>query len=196
MRPRVSVEQEGTFTMISKTTLAALSVAFVSAGCATAQNAPTAEDAPAAPQITMGNGEANMIQVEGMTRAEGVTHFSEVRVDGGEVSAFRGDSVALTFPQVVIEKPGFIVLHPVMDGRPNGDVVSGFAYLNAGTNEDVTIRLDTPADAGRKFLVMLHSDVDNDRVLDFVFVEDGINVEDTAVFEGTHMVAHIFEVPE
>ncbi len=137
-----------------------------------------------------------MIQIEGMTRAEGVTQFSEVRVDGGDVSAFRGDSVALTFPQVVIEKPGFIVLHPVMDGRPNGDVVSGFAYLDAGANEDVTIRLDTPADPGRKFLVMLHSDVDNDRVLDFVFVEDGINVEDRAVFEGTHMIAHIFEVPE
>ncbi|MCR9193689.1 MAG: hypothetical protein NXH88_03100 [Hyphomonas sp.] len=177
--------------MFSKTTLAALSVAFVSAGCATAQDAPAAP-----PQITMGNGEANMIEIEGMTRSEGVTQFSEVRVDGGDVSAFRGDSVALTFPQVVIENPGFIVLHPVMDGRPNGDVVSGFTYLNAGTNENVTIRLDTPADAGRKFLVMLHSDVDNDRVLDFVFVEDGINVEDTAVFEGTHMIAHIFEVPE
>ena len=56
--------------------------------------------------------------------------------------------------------------------------------------------LNTPADAGRKFLVMLHSDVDNDHVLDFVFVEDGINVEDAAVFEGTRMIAHIFAVPE
>ena len=42
---------------------------------------------------------------------------------------------------------------------------------------------------------MLHSDVDKDRVFDFVFVEDGINVEDSAVFEGTHMIAHIFSVP-
>ena len=43
---------------------------------------------------------------------------------------------------------------------------------------------------------MLHNDVDNDRVFDFVFVEDGINVEDRAVFEGMRMIAHIFEVPE
>jgi hypothetical protein len=175
--------------MISKTVSTALLAVMLSTACASAQ-----ETTPV-PQITMGNGEANMIQMEGLTRADGVSQFSEVRVDGGEVSAFRGDSVALTFPQVVIEKPGFLVLHPVMDGRPNGDVVSGFAYLGAGTNENVTIRLDTPADPGRKFLVMLHSDVDNDRVLDFVFVEDGINVEDTAVFEGTHMIAHIFEMP-
>ena len=177
--------------MISKTALALVSAALISAACATAQDTP-----PPPPQITMGNGALNAIQIECLSRAEGVTQFSEVRVDGGAVSTFRGDSVALTFPEVVIEAPGFLVLHPVMDGRPNGDVVSGFAYLNAGTNENVTIRLDTPADAGRKFLVMLHSDVDNDRVLDFVFVEDGINVEDTAVFEGTHMIAHIFAVPE
>ena len=176
--------------MLSKTTLAMMSAVLISSACAVAQ------ETPAAPQITMGNGEANSIQMEGLTRVAGITHFSEVRIDNGSVSTYRGDSVALTFPKVVIEKPGFIVLHPVMDGRPNGDVVSGFSYLNAGTNADVTIRLDTPADAGRKFLVMLHTDVDNDRVLDFVFVEDGINVEDTAVFEGTHMIAHTFAVPE
>jgi len=32
--------------------------------------------------------------------------------------------------------------------------------------------------------------------LDFVFVADGINVEDAAVFEGTRMVAHIFAIPK
>lgn len=176
--------------MISKTIWAAALSALMTSACASAQ------EATPAPQITMGNGEANWIQVDGLTREAGVTQFSEVRVDGDSVSAFRGDSVALTFPEVVIEKPGFLVLHPVMDGRPNGDVVSGFAYLDSGKNEAVTIRMDTPADPGRMFLVMLHSDVDNDRVLDFVFVEDGINVEDTAVFEGTHMIAHIFAVPE
>jgi len=176
--------------MIARSVIAIAASALISSACATAQ------ETPEVPQITMGNGEANSIQIEGMSRAAGVSHFSEVRVDGDTVSTFRGDSVALTFPEVVIEKPGFIVLHPVMDGRPNGDVVSGFTYLDAGANENVTIRLDTPADPGRMFLVMLHSDVDNDRVLDFVFVEDGINVEDTAVFEGTHMIAHIFTVPE
>ncbi|MEM7780652.1 MAG: hypothetical protein AAF697_09705 [Pseudomonadota bacterium] len=163
---------------------------------AVAQEAQTPAVAEAAPQITLGNGEHNAIETQGLTRAEGVTHFSTTRVDGEETSTFRGDSVALTFPQVVIEQPGFLVLHPVMDGRPNGDIVSGFAYLEAGANADVTVRLNTPADAGSKFLVMLHTDIDNDRVLDFVFIEDGINVEDTAVFEGTRMIAHIVTVPQ
>ncbi|MEL6857119.1 MAG: hypothetical protein AAFO74_01955 [Pseudomonadota bacterium] len=177
--------------MLHKIAAALFSAAMLTTACATAEEAPTE-----APQITMGNGQANAIQMEGLTRADGVTPFSESRTVNGAVSNFRGDSVALTFAEVTIEKPGFIVLHPVMDGRPNGDVVSGFTYLEAGTTPKVTINLNTPADAGRKFLVMLHSDVDQDRVLDFVFVEDGINVEDTAVFEGTHMIAHIFAVPE
>jgi len=181
--------------MTFKTAATFAILASLATGCATAQEGPVQEPS-APPQITMGNGEANMIMVEGLTRRAGVTHFSEVRVDGDAVTTFRADSTAITFPEVTIEKPGFVVLHPVMDGRPNGDVVAGFTYLNAGQNEDVTIQIDHPADIGSKFLVMLHSDVDNDRVLDFVFVEDGINVEDTAVFEGTHMIAHIIAVPE
>ncbi len=144
----------------------------------------------------MGNGAANAITVEGVTRAEGPTRFSEIRVDGDRVQSFRADSHAITFPAVTAAQNSFIVLHPVMDGRPNGDMVSGFTYVPAGTHEDVRVRIDHPADPGSKFLVMLHRDVDEDRVLDFVFVEDGINVEDKAVFEGTNMIAHIFAVPE
>ena len=154
-----------------------------------------AEEAAEPPQITMGDGERNSIQVEGLTREEGVRQFAEIRLDGSEASTFRADSVVLNFPKVVNEHASFLVLHPVMDGRPNGDMVSGFTYLPAGTHENVILPMEHPADSGRKFLVMLHWDVDDDRTLDFVFVEDGINVEDKAVFEGTHMIAKIFEVP-
>ena len=185
--------------MVPRVSAIVICAASIVSACTTAQaevQDAAAEKASAAPQITVGNGERNSIQMQGMTRAEGVTQFSESRINNGVTSKFRGDSVALTFPEVVIEDTGFLVLHPVMDGRPNGDVVSGFAYLNAGTNRDVTIHMNTPADPGRKFMVMLHSDVDKDRVLDFVFVEDGINVEDTAVVEGTTLVGHVFAVPE
>lgn len=170
--------------------MALIPIALLIVACA------SSKDKTASSEITMGNGKSNAIQMEGLSRSEGVTTFSETRVFADTILNFRGDSVALTFPEVIIKDPGFIVLHPVIDGRPNGDVVSGFTYLNAGENTDVTIQLNTPADVGRNFLVMLHSDVDNDRVLDFVFVEDGINVEDTAVFEGNRMIAHIFTVPE
>ncbi|MEL7112244.1 MAG: hypothetical protein AAGK93_04790 [Pseudomonadota bacterium] len=155
----------------------------------------SAQSAPAAPQITMGNGEANNINMEALALTEGPTIFSEVRVDESAVKTFRAHSTALTFSEITIEKNGWVVLHPVIDGRPDGDMVSGFAYVPAGENTDVEVRIDHPAKTGDKFLVMLHSDVDQDRVFDFVFVEDGINVEDRAVFEGTHMIAHIFAIP-
>lgn len=156
----------------------------------------SAQDAPAVPQITMGNGANNAIQIEGLARSSDVTSFSQVRVDGDAMSSFRADSTAITFPEVTIERNGWLVLHPVIDGRPNGDMVSGFSYLETGTHSDVTIKIDHPADPGDKFLVMLHGDVDEDKVFDFVFVEDGINVEDTAIFEGTQMIAHVFAVPD
>ncbi|MEO1407905.1 MAG: hypothetical protein AAFV54_15680 [Pseudomonadota bacterium] len=155
-----------------------------------------AQEEPQKPQITMGNGEVNAIQIEGLTRKAETATFSGVQVSGSDIASFRANTTAITFPEVTIENAGWLVLHPVIDGRPNGDMVSGFTYLDDGRNEEVTIQIDHPADPGDKFLVMLHSDADQDGVFDFVFVEDGINVEDTAVFEGTHMIAHIFEVPE
>lgn len=144
----------------------------------------------------MGNGDANAIQTEGITRKSGATVASEVRVDGPNVSTLRANTTAITFPEVTIASEGWLVLHPVIDGRPDGDIVSGFTYLNKGQSDNVTVQIQHPAGAGDKFLVMLHGDVDQDRVFDFVFVEDGINVEDTAVFEGNRMIAHLITLPE
>lgn len=156
----------------------------------------SAQETPQRSQITMGNGTANAIQVEGLTRQEKESVAFEVRVDDTNISTLRTNSTAITFPKVKIATTGWLVLHPVIDGRPDGDIVSGFAYLNEGGNEDVTIKMQHPAAAGDKFLVMLHSDADQDRVFDFVFVEDGVNVEDTAVFEGNRMIAHLITLPE
>lgn len=155
-----------------------------------------ANAAESKPQITMGNGTANAINVDGLTRQAGGAIASEVRVDGTAVSTLRANTTAITFPAVKIAAAGWLVLHPVINGRPDGDIVSGFAYLDAGQNDNVTIQIQHPASAGDKYLVMLHSDVDKDRVFDFVFVEDGINVEDTAVFEGNRMIAHMISLPE
>lgn len=175
---------------MTKTVLSLLAATLISTACASAQ------DTAPVPQITMGNGASNAIIMDGLSLVDGETTFSQVRVDGDIVKSLRATSTAISIPEVTIEKNGWVVLHPVIDGRPDGDMVAGFTYVSAGQNSDVTIQVDHPADPGDKFLVMLHSDVDEDRVFDFVFVEDGINVEDTAVFEGTHMIAHVFAVPE
>lgn len=156
----------------------------------------SAQETAERPPITMGNGEANAIQVESMTRHDDALAVTSKRIDGADSSVMRANSTSLTFDEVVIEKAGWIVLHPIIDGRPNGDIVSGFARLEAGRNEEVSIRMHHPADPGSKYIVMLHSDTNEDGVFDFVFVEDGINVEDRAVFEGNRMIAHMITLPE
>ncbi len=45
------------------------------------------------------------------------------------------------------------------------------------------------------FIVMLHSDVNENQVFDFVFVDE-VNVLDKAVFEGTKMIGFPFAAPE
>jgi hypothetical protein len=124
-------------------------------------------------QICPGNGEHNWIITEDATRDGAVFTFSEVKIDG----------------------PGWLVMHPFADGQPVRDVYVGHTYLSAGLHENVEIEVDEAPDTGTYFTVMLHSDVDDDQHFDFVFVEDGINVEDRAVFEGNIIIAHRIAAP-
>lgn len=41
---------------------------------------------------------------------------------------------------------------------------------------------------------MLHSEVDQDWIFDFVFLNDGISVEDPALFEGNGMITRLIIV--
>lgn len=151
--------------------------------------------AQGAPAITMGNGDKNWITLEGLTRSADAT-YTEQRITSGNSAVRRGDGATLTFDEVHIEGDGWLVLHPFIDGKPNGDWVAGYSFVKSGANDDVAITLNPAPEPGTMFLVMLHSDSNSDGVFDFVFVEDGINVEDRAVFEGDQMVAHVFAVPE
>lgn len=147
-----------------------------------------------APAIELGNGEKNWIIVEGLTRSADAT-YTEQRITSSSSAVRRGDGATLTFKEVHIDGDGWLVLHPFMDGKPNGDWVAGYTFVESGTNEDVSVTLNPAPKPGTMFLVMLHSDSNSDGVFDFVFVEDGINVEDRAVFEGNRMVAHVFAAP-
>ena len=129
-------------------------------------------DPPAAPQITLGNGDANWIVTEGATRDGATFTFGEVRIDGN----------------------GWLVMHPFKAGRPVGEVYVGATYLRDGENRDVAISVETEPAPGEMFLVMLHRDVNENREFDFVFV-DARNVLDSAVFEGTTMIAHPIAAP-
>ena len=126
----------------------------------------------AAPKITLGNGEKSWIIVDDVKRDESTLTFSEVNIDGS----------------------GFLVMHPFEDGKPNGDKYVASSYLKDGKNTDVDIKVHKGMTSGEPFIVMLHSDLNDNKVLDFVFIDD-TNVMDRAVFEGTKMIAHIIKAP-
>ncbi len=124
------------------------------------------------PKVSIGNGEKNWIQVEGVTREGSTLVFSEVQIDGN----------------------GWLVMHPFEDGAPNGDKYVALTYLEDGKNIDVNIDVLKGVSKGEKFIVMLHRDVNENKVLDFVFVDD-VNVLDRAVFEGSTMIGHVIGAP-
>ncbi len=145
---------------------------YVQAGDGYAKDTKSNQEASAAPKISLANGEKNWIVVDGVTR----------------------DDKILTFPEVHIEGNGWLVMHPFENGKPNGDKYVAATYLENGTNTDVEIKVHKGVEKGEKFIVMLHRDVNENKVLDFVFTSD-TGVMDEAVFEGTTMIAHVVPAP-
>ncbi|MEM9285042.1 MAG: hypothetical protein AAGA39_04070 [Pseudomonadota bacterium] len=131
-----------------------------------------AMEPPPRAMVTLGNGEANSITPQGVTR----------------------DGATFTFASATVADDSWLVIHPFKDGRPNGDIYVGHTFLKAGTHENIPVTVEGGAETGEMFLVMLHKDVDKDQEFDFVFVNE-TTVEDHAVFEGTTMIAHIFAAP-
>jgi hypothetical protein len=125
-----------------------------------------------ASQISIGNGENNWITVEGVIRDQSTLTFSEVQIAGN----------------------GWLVIHPFEDGAPNGDKYVASTYLEDGKNLNVSINVHKGLVTGEMFIVMLHRDVNENKVLDFVFIDDQ-NVMDTAVFEGSTMIGHAIAAP-
>ena len=122
--------------------------------------------------MTMGNGDKNWIIVEDAERNGSVLTFKEVQIDGN----------------------GWLVIHPFEGGKPNGDKYVAYSYLESGKNVDVDIDVLKGLDDDEMFIVMLHRDKNENKVLDFIFVDD-TNVMDTAVFEGSRMIGHAIPAP-
>jgi hypothetical protein len=124
------------------------------------------------PAFSMGNGTENWIDVAGVTRIDSVLTFPEVQIDGN----------------------GWLVIHPFENGKPNGDKYVAKTYLENGKNENVEIDVLKGLTANEMFIVMLHRDSNENKVLDFIFVDD-TNVLDRAVFEGSRMIGHAIPAP-
>ena len=144
--------------------------------------------------ITLGNGEANWIVVEGLEKSETGATYMEQRITDRTTTVRRGDSIVLTYPEVHVEDDSWLVMHPFIDGKPSGTYIAGYTFVKSGTNKNIAISLNPAPQSGDRYIVMLHKDADKDGVFDFVFVEENV-VEDVAVFEGNRMIAHIVTIP-
>jgi hypothetical protein len=122
--------------------------------------------------FSMGNGTKNWIDVAGVTRNGSVLSFPEVQIDGN----------------------GWLVVHPFENGAPNGDKYVGKTYVENGKNTDVDIEVLKGLTEGEMFIVMLHRDLNENKELDFIFIDD-TNVMDRAVFEGPRMIGHAIPAP-
>lgn len=167
--------------------IAAAAATALLAACASSPNAGTtasdsaseaatvaASAATAKPRVQTGNGINNRIETDGIRR----------------------DGRTFVVPEVQIEDNGWLVLHPFRDGRPVGEIYAGATYLPQGTHQNVAVTAQTVPmpEPGTMFIVMLHSDVNNDEMFDFVFVDE-VNVADKAVFEGGKMIGHPIAAP-
>lgn len=162
--------------IVSATALVALGLVGCTGSDETVSSASAVSEPAAKPaaashsKMTIGNGEKNNIQLDGATRA------------GSEFS----------FPRVEIDNPGFLVMHPFKDGKPVQTEYVGAVPVATGVSKDVKITVsDNPA-TGDMYIVMLHYDVNDDRVFDF---NDGVTVPDKPVFEGTNLVALRYQAP-
>ena len=127
---------------------------------------------PKKAEFSMGNGDRNWIDVAGVSRDQSVLSFPEVQIDGN----------------------GWLVVHPFEDGKPNGDKYVAKTYLKDGKNENVDIDVLKGLTEGEMFIVMLHRDLNENKELDFIFIDD-TNVMDRAVFEGSRMIGHAIPAP-
>ncbi|MEL7231093.1 MAG: hypothetical protein AAGJ85_01115 [Pseudomonadota bacterium] len=118
----------------------------------------------AAPAIAPGNGEANVITLDGLSRV----------------------GSTLYVPEVKSETPAFLVVHPFLDGAPLREDYTAATYIDAGVTENVPLLLDQPAESGSRMIIMFHEDVNRDGLFQF---GDGITVPDAPVIEGTTMIA-------
>lgn len=80
-------------------------------------------------------------------------------------ATFKGDSV--TFPSVMIDKDGWLVIHAMKDGAPVLPTSLGSTFVPAGTTKNVAVEIDGKVMKGTDYLVMLHYETNANGTYDF-----------------------------
>lgn len=80
-------------------------------------------------------------------------------------ASFKGDNI--TFPSVMIDKDGWLVIHEVKDGAPVIPASIGATFVPAGTSQNVSVEIDGKVMKGTDYLVMLHYETNGNGTYDF-----------------------------
>jgi hypothetical protein len=83
------------------------------------------------------------------------------------VEGVKVDGASVTFPSVLIDKDGFVVLHQVENGEIVLPAAIGHAAVPTGTTENVTVTADMPLEAGREYHAMIHYDTNGNGEYEF-----------------------------
>jgi hypothetical protein len=73
----------------------------------------------------------------------------------------------VTFPSVLIDKDGFVVLHQVKDGKIVLPQSIGHTAVSAGTTEDVKVTADMALEEGGEYHAMIHYDTNGNGEYEF-----------------------------
>ena len=165
--------------------LSALGLSFLAACSAQTQPETAAETASKAAATAEAKTDTSKMDHSKIVTGNGKNNF--IILDG----AIRNEAT-FTFPEVTLDKDGFLVMHPFKDGKPVQTEYVGAVPIAAGSHKDVSVTIDTPTKSGDNFIVMLHYDMNRDKIFDF---NDGITVPDAPVFEGHTLVALRYTAP-
>ena len=98
------------------------------------------------------------------------------------LSAQASGGHTVTVDSVTLPDGGFVTLHDASlnDGDVLASVVGSSAYLEAGTHENVSVRLDEPISSDTTLVAMPHRDTNDNRVYEFVSANGGADGPYTA----------------
>lgn len=74
---------------------------------------------------------------------------------------------AITFPSIMMDKPGYVVLHAVKNGKPVIPASIGHTALGAGTTQNVKVMVDGNVMRGEGYVAMLHYETNGNGTYDF-----------------------------
>ncbi len=80
-------------------------------------------------------------------------------------ATFKGDTV--TFPQVMMDKDGWLVIHAMKDGAPVLPSSLGSTFVPAGPSMNVAVDINEKVMKGTDYLVMLHYETNGNGTYDF-----------------------------